>query len=42
MRKAPNARCAISDTCADSGQGDNHEYTAASAFLYRNGQSLDW
>jgi hypothetical protein len=42
MRKAPNARCAISDTdCADGGQDDDHEYMAASAFLYRNGQSRD-
>ena len=28
--------------CADGSQDDNHEFTAASAFLYRNGQSLDW
>jgi hypothetical protein len=28
--------------CADGGQDDDHEYTAASKFLYRNGQSLDW
>jgi hypothetical protein len=26
--------------CADGGQDDDHEYTAASKFLYRNGQSL--
>jgi hypothetical protein len=24
--------------CADGGQDDNHEYTAASEFLYHNGQ----
>jgi hypothetical protein len=28
--------------CADGGEDDNHEYTAASEFLRRNGQSLDW
>jgi hypothetical protein len=28
--------------CADGGQDDFHEFTAASKFLYRNGQSLDW
>jgi hypothetical protein len=27
--------------CADGGQDDDHEYMAASAFLYRNGQSRD-
>jgi hypothetical protein len=25
--------------CADGGQDDDHEYTAATKFLYRNGQS---
>jgi hypothetical protein len=28
--------------CADGGQDDGHEFTAASEFLYRNGQSLEW
>jgi len=41
MRKAPNARCAISGTVEDGGQDDDHGYMAASAFLYRNGQSRD-
>lgn len=27
---------------AMGGRENNHEFTAASAFLYRNGQSLDW
>jgi hypothetical protein len=28
--------------CADGGQDDDHEFTAASEFLRRNGQSLAW
>jgi hypothetical protein len=27
---------------ADGGQEDHHELMAASRFLYRNGQSIDW
>jgi hypothetical protein len=37
-----NARLRYFRHCADGGQEDDHEFLAASRFLYRNGQSLDW
>jgi hypothetical protein len=40
--EAPNARLRYFRHCADGGHDDNHEFTAAREFLYRNGQSLDW